>query len=146
MAAWDPMRWKLHCPKWCSVSRTVPRPSRSRCWTNHGWRVWETCMPPRFFTWPKFIPVRPAIKFRKNQWQRIHQQMVEVLQLAIEHEGSTLSDGTYRNALNDPGSYQNQHCVYDREGQRCPTCLAAKIQRIVQAQRSTFYCKQCQKR
>jgi formamidopyrimidine-DNA glycosylase len=94
----------------------------------------------------KVHPGKACNQVRKNQWQRIHQQMGEVLQLAIEHEGSTLSDGTYRNALNDPGSYQNQHCVYDREGQLCPTCLAAKIQRIVQAQRSTFYCKQCQKR
>jgi len=48
--------------------------------------------------------------------------MLEVLQLAIQHEGSTLSDGTYRNALNQSGGYQNHHRVYDRAGQPCPTC------------------------
>ena len=87
----------------------------------------------------------PCKKIRKIQWRRIHRYMNEVLQLAIEHEGSTLSDGTYRNALNDPGGYQNQHRVYDREGQLCPNCQGGKIQRMVQAQRATFYCKRCQK-
>ena len=94
----------------------------------------------------KVHPATACNKVRKHQWDQIHRRMNEVLQLAIDHEGSTLSDGTYRNALNDPGSYQNQHRVYDREGQQCPTCQAAKIQRIVQAQRSTFYCKRCQSR
>jgi formamidopyrimidine-DNA glycosylase len=34
------------------------------------------------------------------QWKRIQQATQAVLHEAIEHEGSTLSDGTYRNALN----------------------------------------------
>ncbi len=81
-----------------------------------------------------------------GQWNRIHQRMVEVLELAIEYEGSTLSDGTYRNALNKSGGYQNEHRVYDRAGQQCPTCVQAEIIRIVQCQRSTFFCKRCQKK
>lgn len=80
------------------------------------------------------------------QWNEIHQRMVEVLSLAIEYEGSTLSDGTYRNALNKSGGYQNEHRVYDRAGDRCPTCDASTIVRIVQCQRSTFFCKQCQRK
>ena len=81
-----------------------------------------------------------------GQWGRIFERMVEVLEIAIEHEGSTLSDGTYRNALNDPGSYQNQHRVYDRAGETCRSCGKGQVQRIVQAQRSTFFCKACQKK
>ena len=81
-----------------------------------------------------------------QQWEKIHSCMVEVLELAIEYEGSTLSDGTYRNALNKSGGYQNQHRVYDRAGQQCPTCTRAEIIRIVQCQRSTFFCKRCQKK
>ena len=34
--------------------------------------------------------------------------------------------------------------VYDREGQLCRRC-AARVRRIVQAQRSTYYCPYCQK-
>ncbi|MDA1050368.1 MAG: bifunctional DNA-formamidopyrimidine glycosylase/DNA-(apurinic or apyrimidinic site) lyase [Planctomycetota bacterium] len=91
--------------------------------------------------------IHPATRCDKltiAQWQRIHQATLDVLQDAIEHEGSTLSDGTYRNALNDAGSYQNQHRVYDRAGELCRTCNRGVIQRIVQTQRSTFFCPNCQ--
>ena len=81
-----------------------------------------------------------------RQWDRIFEHTVEVLETAIDHEGSTLSDGTYRNALNDEGSYQNEHRVYDRAGDKCPSCGKGKVIRIVQAQRSTFFCKACQKK
>ncbi len=84
-------------------------------------------------------------RLSSKQWARIHQQMLHVLHVAIEHEGSTLSDGTYRNALNDPGEYQNEHRVYDREGDRCPSC-GGLVKRIVQAQRATFFCGKCQKK
>jgi formamidopyrimidine-DNA glycosylase len=78
------------------------------------------------------------------QWDEIHVRMLEVLRLAILHEGSTLSDGTYRNALNESGSYQNHHRVYDRAGQMCVQCGRNEIVRIVQAQRATFFCPSCQ--
>ncbi|HMC12704.1 MAG TPA: bifunctional DNA-formamidopyrimidine glycosylase/DNA-(apurinic or apyrimidinic site) lyase [Pirellulaceae bacterium] len=79
-----------------------------------------------------------------TQWQAIHSRMIEVLELAIRHEGSTLSDGTYRNALNQSGGYQNHHRVYDRAGRPCQSCGLAAIVRVVQAQRATFYCPTCQ--
>jgi formamidopyrimidine-DNA glycosylase len=78
------------------------------------------------------------------QWEAIHTRMLEVLHDAIRHEGSTLSDGTYRNALNQAGGYQNQHRVYDRAGEPCRQCLSGRIIRIVQAQRATFLCPACQ--
>ncbi len=78
------------------------------------------------------------------QWQRIHAATLDVLLDAIKHEGSTLSDGTYRNALNQSGGYQNQHRVYDRAGELCRTCNVGIVQRIVQSQRSTFFCPKCQ--
>lgn len=81
-----------------------------------------------------------------SQWRRLHTAMQSVLAEAIEYEGSTLSDGTYRNALNQSGGYQNCHRVYDREDQDCPTCGKTTIRRIVQAQRSTFFCPHCQLR
>lgn len=85
-------------------------------------------------------------RLSSKQWDRIFEHTIEVLETAIRHEGSTLSDGTYRNALNDEGSYQNEHRVYDRADDKCPSCGKGKIIRIVQAQRSTFYCKACQKK
>jgi formamidopyrimidine-DNA glycosylase len=93
--------------------------------------------------------IHPQVKCNRlsdPKWHRIHHHMIEVLTLAIEYEGSTLSDGTYRNALNKSGGYQNQHRVYDRAGQQCPSCRRSDIVRIVQCQRSTFFCKRCQKK
>jgi len=89
-------------------------------------------------------PRAKCSKLTRSHWKTIHDNMVLILNRAIESEGSTLSDGTYRNALNDPGQYQNQHHVYDRADEMCPNCGKAKIKRIVQAQRSTFFCQRCQ--
>ena len=90
-------------------------------------------------------PERRCDLLTKAQWQRIHTAMNNVLAEAIRYEGSTLSDGTYRNALNKAGGYQNAHRVYDKADHPCPSCQAP-IVRIVQAQRSTFFCPMCQRR
>jgi len=91
-------------------------------------------------------PATASSKISTSRLERLLSATQEVLQLAIRYEGSTLGDGTYRNALNQDGSYQNQHRVYAREGEVCRTCGTGEILRIVQAQRSTFYCPRCQKR
>jgi formamidopyrimidine-DNA glycosylase len=90
-------------------------------------------------------PERACVALSKAEWARVHAAMQTVLNTAIEYEGSTLADGTYRNALNESGGYQNHHRVYARAGERCPSCGRAEIQRIVQAQRSTFFCPRCQR-
>lgn len=82
----------------------------------------------------------------KKQWDRIAEWTIHVLQKAIQYEGSTLSDGTYRNALNQSGQYQNHHRVYDRAGSNCSRCETGVITRIVQAQRATFFCPGCQRK
>lgn len=88
-------------------------------------------------------PRRPASSLSVSDLQRMTHATRTVLQTAIFYEGSTLSDGTYRNALNRNGRYQNEHRVYARAEAPCPTCQTP-IRRIVQAQRSTFYCPACQ--
>lgn len=90
-------------------------------------------------------PLQAARTLKPPQIEHLAAHTRAVLEEAIKHEGSTLSDGTYRNALNKAGGYQNAHRVYDREGERCPSCHQADIVRIVQAQRSTFYCPACQR-
>jgi formamidopyrimidine-DNA glycosylase len=92
-------------------------------------------------------PARQCRRVTRDQWAAISAATLQVLETAIRYEGSTLSDGTYRNALNKSGGYQNEHRVYDRADQPCPApkCGTA-IKRIVQAQRSTFFCPRCQNR
>jgi formamidopyrimidine-DNA glycosylase len=89
-------------------------------------------------------PEQRTDALRREEIERIAQATDAVLNDAIAHEGSTLSDGTYRNVLNQDGGYQNAHRVYDREDEVCPTCRAGRVVRIVQAQRSTFFCPVCQ--
>jgi formamidopyrimidine-DNA glycosylase len=89
-------------------------------------------------------PARRCHRLSRRHWLAVHTATLEILHDAIRHEGSTLSDGTYRNALNQAGGYQGRHRVYDRAGEPCPTCQS-EIRRVVQAQRSTFFCPGCQK-
>ena len=91
----------------------------------------------------RLAPDRPTNELNPKEIDRLAAAVREVLTAAIEYEGSTLSDGTYLNALGDPGRYRNEHRVYQRAGEPCPDC-GAEIARTVQAQRSTFWCPVCQ--
>lgn len=89
-------------------------------------------------------PLRPAARLKKPEWERLATALNGVLEAAVLSEGSDLGDGTYRSALQG-ADYQSQHRVYGREGERCPTCGRGKVQRIVLAQRATFFCASCQR-
>lgn len=92
--------------------------------------------------------VHPAARcdlLSKRQWERIATATRDILAEAVRYEGSSLGDGTYRNKLNQDGSYQLRHRVYGRTDEPCPRC-GEPVQRIVQAQRSTFFCGTCQRR
>lgn len=89
-------------------------------------------------------PEREANRLAGSEVQSLHKAMNQILKTAIRYEGSTLGDGTYRNALNQTGEYQKHHQVYSQAGNDCPVCKGAQIIRIVQAQRSTFFCPCCQ--
>jgi len=93
----------------------------------------------------KIHPEQASNSIKPRSWKRLHESMILILNDAITYEGSTLNDGTYRNSLNETGQYQNQHRVYAKHDQLCSGCLKSKIERIVQAQRSTFFCPRCQK-
>lgn len=68
----------------------------------------------------------------------------QVLSEAIDAGGSSLRD--FRQADGELGYFQHSFDVYGREGQPCrsPGC-SAKIRRITQSGRSSFYCAQCQR-
>jgi formamidopyrimidine-DNA glycosylase len=90
-------------------------------------------------------PGKRCDRITRRQWDAIADATRLILNAAIRYEGSTLRNGTYRNALNEVGGYQNHHRVYDRDGRPCPRC-GGTIVRIVQALRSTFYCPACQRK
>ena len=78
-------------------------------------------------------------------WERIADRTRAVLAEAVRLEGSSIGDETYRTADNRPGRAQLRHRVYGRENVPCRDC-GTPVRRIVQAQRSTFFCPTCQVR
>jgi len=56
--------------------------------------------------------------------------------------GDTISD--YRNTSGEYGGFQEVLSVYGREGETCRRC-EKKIERILQAGRSTYFCPGCQR-
>jgi formamidopyrimidine-DNA glycosylase len=93
----------------------------------------------------KVHPEIPCERIRADQWRRIHTEMHAVLQAAVVAQGSTLDDGGYKTAEGRSGQYQEQIRVYGRTGETCQICGRGRIRRIVQAQRSTFFCLVCQR-
>jgi formamidopyrimidine-DNA glycosylase len=75
--------------------------------------------------------------------RRLYRSMMETLQEAVKHRGSSLADAQYVDLFGRPGEYQNFHSVYAREGQACPRCRHVVVRERV-AGRSTFYCSACQ--
>ena len=88
-------------------------------------------------------PLAVAAKVSRPRAARVHQAMREILQLAIEHRGSSISD--YVDAGGRRGGFQLLHNAYGREGEPCPRCSAPNRKLLV-AQRGTHYCPKCQKR
>jgi formamidopyrimidine-DNA glycosylase len=84
-----------------------------------------------------------AGKISRPRAARLANAVREVLGQALAAGGTTLRD--FRDAHGVAGSFQMQADVYGREGQACRRC-AGTVRRIVQGQRSTFFCPQCQKR
>ena len=65
-----------------------------------------------------------------------------ILKKAIQLQGTSVF--TFRRMDNKMGEFQNFLNVYGKTAQPCPKC-DQPIQRIVQYQRSTFFCPQCQR-
>ena len=75
--------------------------------------------------------------------RRLYRSLIETLQDAIKHRGSSLADEQYKDLFGQMGDFQSQHKVYDREGQPCRRCRNP-IARIKAQGRSTFFCEHCQ--
>jgi formamidopyrimidine-DNA glycosylase len=82
-------------------------------------------------------------KLSRPRAQRLAVAVRETLARALALGGSTLRD--FRDAHGMAGEFQDQAQVYGREGQPCLVC-ATPVRRIVQGQRSTFFCPTCQRR
>lgn len=98
--------------------------------------LWRAGVSPRRRAW-NVGPVRA---------RRLHRAIVDVLEEALGRSGTSLGATylDYADGDGEPGEFYDFLNVYDREGLPCPRC-GTPVRRIVQAQRSTYYCPECQR-
>lgn len=98
-------------------------------------------------------PGKPANKLSATQVEKLVGAIRETLTGAIDC-GSTVplnfrpgkTDGLFYfgRSVGAPDYYEERLQVYDRAGKPCVKC-GSPIRRMIQAARSTFYCRRCQK-
>ena len=87
-------------------------------------------------------PTRAAGKLTRADCARLVPAIQTTLQAALDKGGSTLRD--FKRSDGSSGYFQLDYMAYDRAGEACKIC-SAPIKQIVQGQRSTYYCAQCQR-
>ena len=85
----------------------------------------------------KLNPVRKSDSLTADETLRLWESIRSVLHEGIQNQGSSI-DWMYQG-----GDYQKYLSVYNLEGQPCKRCNTP-IKRIKVAQRSTYYCPNCQ--
>lgn len=89
-------------------------------------------------------PTRLAHTVVGKRADKLAAAIKQVLSRAIEVGGSTLRDHVQPSG--ELGYFQHEWAVYGREGERCPGCdCDSAIKRIVQSNRSTFFCAKRQR-
>jgi len=86
-------------------------------------------------------PAEQAGCIAPDRLRALHSAIRATLRAAIEAGGSTLRD--HAQVSGELGYFQHSFKVYGREGEPCVVC-GTKIERRVQAGRSTFQCGHCQ--
>lgn len=87
-------------------------------------------------------PTRASGSLKLRELDRLCTEIKAVLTRAIEAGGSSLRD--HRQVSGELGYFQHAWRVYGREGAPCRTC-ERPVQRVVQSNRSTFFCAACQR-
>ena len=90
----------------------------------------------------RISPKRLTNNISKLEAGLILSSIKSILKRAIKMQGTTISD--YKLTSGDKGKFQASLKVYGKENQPCPICRKP-ISRLVQQQRSSFFCINCQK-
>jgi formamidopyrimidine-DNA glycosylase len=86
-------------------------------------------------------PTTPGRCLEESQIAAIYRAVRGVLQLGVDHGGTSLSD--YVDADGNPGRNQERLQCYGRYGESCYDCQST-LERMVVAQRTTTFCPKCQ--
>ena len=90
----------------------------------------------------KIHPEKNVANLNEKELKSLYEAIIKVLTLGVKLGGESFSD--YRKPDGTKGNFDSERHTYKREGQKCDRC-GEKIKRIKVAQRSAFYCPNCQK-
>ena len=92
----------------------------------------------------KIDPKKYGYEIKEEDMKKIVKYSRIVLNLAIKYGGSSIRD--FKDTKGSSGSFQKEFKIYGREGENCSrNNCKNKILKIFQNNRSTFFCKSCQK-
>jgi formamidopyrimidine-DNA glycosylase len=89
-------------------------------------------------------PAAIANRLSAPRLARVHTAIIEVIQEALEASSTFKVDPENINGSYSVNAGEEKWRVYDREDQACHVC-SAKIRRVLQAGRSTYFCGRCQR-
>ncbi len=87
-------------------------------------------------------PSKPANRVSEEKYALLYLHTRRILQAAIDSEGTTLRD--YRTGTGEPGNFQLELLVYDRQGQACAQCGTTLSSTHEIDARMTVFCHRCQ--
>jgi formamidopyrimidine-DNA glycosylase len=86
---------------------------------------------------------RPSNKLSSQDVRRLYRALMEVLQEAVKARGTSWGEPLFTDLGGDPGQYQLELKVYEREGEFCRRCRNAIVKEAF-GDGYTYFCPQCQ--
>ena len=86
---------------------------------------------------------RPSNKLSSQDVRRLYRGLMETLQEAVKARGTSWGEPEFRDLHGNPGHFQLELKVYEREGEPCPRCRH-EIEREVWNGAATYFCPLCQ--
>jgi formamidopyrimidine-DNA glycosylase len=75
--------------------------------------------------------------------RRVYRSLMETVQDAVKARGTSWGDTEFRDLQGDPGQYQLELKVYERDGEACRRCRNIIVHEEFQGE-YTYFCPQCQ--
>jgi formamidopyrimidine-DNA glycosylase len=87
-------------------------------------------------------PSKAARRLTPDDHRRLHREIQRILRAAIDSNGTTVRD--YRTGTGEPGNFQFELLVYEREGEPCRRCGTRLAGTHAIDGRITVFCHRCQ--
>jgi formamidopyrimidine-DNA glycosylase len=86
---------------------------------------------------------RGSDRLSSQDVRRLYRSLVETLQEALKAGGTSWGDSEFADLQGNPGQFQLELKVYERDGEACRRCRHAIVKASFNG-RNTYFCPQCQ--